>query len=297
MLYTIENDFLSVTVSEDGAALTSVIRKESESEALWQADKEGYWRGQAPILFPFCGRLQDKTLVHKGKKYPFPQPHGFARSKMHTMVQKGTESITFVLHADDATRALYPFEFDFYTTYTLLGKTIQHTITVFNRGHEDMPFTVGYHPAYNCPFDDKHTLEDYSLIFSEEEPEMMRMGINPQSGLYTGVDTPCTELINKREIKLSQEYFTQNNAYKNIRSRTVSLIEKNTGRYIKYNIENFEFLLVWTTENMPVKFVCVEPWKGIPDLEGGGEFEKKTGMVVLKKDERFQCSLCMQIGN
>ena len=51
MDYSIENEYLKVTVTTYGAQLKSVIRKCDGVEHMWQADKS-VWGFHAPILFP-----------------------------------------------------------------------------------------------------------------------------------------------------------------------------------------------------------------------------------------------------
>ena len=68
MDYTIENRYLKVTVTTDGAQLKSVIRKCDGVEHMWNADPTG-WGYHAPILFPHTGRLAGGEFEAKGKTY------------------------------------------------------------------------------------------------------------------------------------------------------------------------------------------------------------------------------------
>ena len=58
MEYTIENEYLIVTVTTWGAQVKSVIRKYDDVEHMWQADKS-VWGYHAPILFPHAGKVVD----------------------------------------------------------------------------------------------------------------------------------------------------------------------------------------------------------------------------------------------
>ena len=58
MIYTIENEYLSVSVEDIGAQLKSIYHKKSETEFLWQGDPK-YWKGRAYNLFPIVCRLYD----------------------------------------------------------------------------------------------------------------------------------------------------------------------------------------------------------------------------------------------
>ena len=79
MEYTIENDYLKLTVTTWGAQVKSVVRKSDGVEHIWQADKS-VWGYHAPILFPHAGKVVDGTIEAKGGSYASGQ-HGFAGSE------------------------------------------------------------------------------------------------------------------------------------------------------------------------------------------------------------------------
>ena len=54
MRYTIENEYLRLTVDTFGAQIVSVIRKCDGVEHMWQADP-AVWGYHSPILFPHAG--------------------------------------------------------------------------------------------------------------------------------------------------------------------------------------------------------------------------------------------------
>jgi galactose mutarotase-like enzyme len=66
MLYTIQNEHMTVNVDDFGAELNSVMF--GGIELLWQGDPE-YWAGRAPILFPIIGKLKGGALLYGEKKY------------------------------------------------------------------------------------------------------------------------------------------------------------------------------------------------------------------------------------
>lgn len=58
MAAVLKNKFLTVTIDELGAELTSVKSNDDQIEYVWQADPQ-IWGRHAPVLFPFVGRLKD----------------------------------------------------------------------------------------------------------------------------------------------------------------------------------------------------------------------------------------------
>lgn len=71
----LENDSFRVKISETGGKLQSIYGKEPALEYLWQGDA-AYWKGTAPNLFPFIGRLFGKRYLLDGKFYDM-KIHGF----------------------------------------------------------------------------------------------------------------------------------------------------------------------------------------------------------------------------
>ena len=73
MLYTIENENIRASFSSCGGEMTSIYGKATDCEYLWQGD-EASWAGQAPVLFPICGRLLEGYYTYEGKRYAALQP-------------------------------------------------------------------------------------------------------------------------------------------------------------------------------------------------------------------------------
>ena len=58
MLYTLENEWLCVTVADHGAKLKSMKEKADGTEYLWNGDPS-WWKYSSPVLFPIVGKLAD----------------------------------------------------------------------------------------------------------------------------------------------------------------------------------------------------------------------------------------------
>ena len=102
MEYTLENEYLKLTVSSKGAEVVSLVRKCDGVEHMWQADPE-VWGFHAPVLFPYCGKVVGDTIHAKGADYPARQ-HGFARNLEHTLVWSDPGYLELALVSDDETR-------------------------------------------------------------------------------------------------------------------------------------------------------------------------------------------------
>ena len=116
-----------------GAELLSICdMTQKNNEYVWTGD-EKYWKSHAPNLFPFVGRILGGKYTYGGKDYELKSRHGFARDKKFSLVAHTETSMTFSLRSDNATKAVYPFDFEFLVRYDLLkNKTVGVTYTVRN---------------------------------------------------------------------------------------------------------------------------------------------------------------------
>ena len=186
MEFVLENEILRATVNTYGAELTSVVHKPTGQEMLWSADP-AVWNRHAPVLFPYCGRLRD-GFTYKGVQYP-GGGHGFARDMEHTLCAQSDQSVTLRLEANALTMQKFPFAFQFLTTYSLEGDTVCHRVEVINDSDEVMPFGLGFHPGFACPFEEGRSTRDYVLRFdTPQSPLVVETG--EKDGLVTRPTSP-----------------------------------------------------------------------------------------------------------
>ena len=65
----IENPFLYVEVSDRGAELMRIMRKDTGAEILWNGDP-AFWSYRSPILFPNVGSTWQKKMKINGISDP-----------------------------------------------------------------------------------------------------------------------------------------------------------------------------------------------------------------------------------
>ena len=284
--FTIENDYLKLTVTTWGAQVKSVVRKCDGVEHIWQADKE-VWGYHAPILFPHAGKVVDGKIEAKGKIYESGQ-HGFARLMEHEFVDQTADTIVLELCSSPETLEKFPYEFRLVSTFTLENDTVHHTLTVENLDSEVLPFGIGYHPAFTCPFDDKHVATDYELRFSEVESPICIN--NLPYGLMHGDIYHLN--ANITSIPVDEHLFdNDSHCMVNLKSATLGLYEKGTGRGVVCNIAEFPYTLLWSKPGMP-KFICIEPWHSLPSPENGSiKWEEKPAAAILNPGEAWSCTL------
>ena len=283
MRYTIENEFIHLTVDSLGAEMVSVIDVATGREMLWCADPT-VWNRHAPILFPYAGKLTGgHFLAEDGKVYEGGQ-HGFARDREHRLVSQTANELTFELTSGGETYVYFPYDFALRSTYTLEGRRISHSVAVRNTGKGTLRFGFGYHPGFALPFDDAHTAEDYDVVFDTVAPNGL-VCASPDYYLARNVD----------RIPLSAKLFAHDShCMVNLKSKTMSVVERDTGRRIVVDIADFPYTLIWSTPQEPMRFICIEPWHSIPGEDNGPiEWEKKPCAASLAPNEMWQTTLNM----
>ena len=287
MQATIQNEYLTLTVDTHGAEAVS-LKNAAGEELLWQADPE-VWKRHAPILFPWTGKLPGGTFSHEGKTYKGGQ-HGFARDVEHTLLKAEGDTIQLELRPDDAMKAeRFPFDFVLVSTFNLDGKTVHHTLTVKNPGDTELRFGIGYHPAFNIPFDANHTTEDYEFRFDQPESPMI-LDAYP-NGLLTG---KCRYVWkNQQVIPLTDELF-ENDSFcmAGLRTKTLGIYEKDTGKSIVCDVADYPYSLIWSAPAKPVRFVCIEPWQSLPGAEvDPQEWNERAAAACIKPGEEYSTTL------
>ncbi|MEP0710329.1 MAG: aldose 1-epimerase family protein, partial [Algoriphagus sp.] len=168
MKYTIQSTELSVEVNSTGLELSSIKSTQTGQEYLWQGDP-AIWGGQAPVLFPIVGGLKEGFTLIEGLKYQMPK-HGIVRNCDKTkLLQQTDSSLWFRLSSDQETLASYPYQFQLDMIFTLAAKTLTIEHHISNLGTQTMYYSLGAHPAFNCPMLAGEVYEDYLLEFAEAE--------------------------------------------------------------------------------------------------------------------------------
>ena len=253
-IISLSNNNVEVKISTLGAELISA--KVDGVEKLWQGGGD-FWRGTAPILFPFCGNTFGGYYNFKGKDYQI-NSHGFARKTEFKVVSKQKTQVTFLIESTPETKAVYPFDFKFRVMCKLNGYSIGVYYIVENFTSEDMYFNVGSHESYRLEGD----LGDYYIRFENNETQLTN------SLLKDNFITGKTEQIalTKYGLKI-EDFFTLENdgnsvIVENVKSKRVTL-NKNGEDLLSVYYNDFPHMVIWTQHGAP--FIAIEPWNGLPD--------------------------------
>ncbi len=277
----IANDILTVTISEKGAELQSIVLLEEDLEYIWNGDP-AYWAKKSPVLFPIVGGLKDNNYQYQGKSYTLPR-HGFARDKEFTVTALSAESVTFTLTHDSETMLVYPFLFRFSIRYTLDKNRVSINYLVENKGDGPMYFSVGAHPAFAVPLVPGTHYSDYFLSFNHPETS----GKWPLSGAGLIREAPDDFLNNARQLPLSKELFYGDAlVFKDLSSTAISLQSGKTDHGLTVSYTDFPFMGIWSSKD--ADFVCIEPWCGIADsVDASGNIVEKEGINRLDPGGQF----------
>lgn len=289
-MFQIQNDFLKVGVHSKGAELCSIVKKQTGREYIWQANPD-IWANHAPILFPIVGGLKNGSYSYEGKEFHLPR-HGFVRNNTNIILTESTEnSLTFSLTHSEETHKNYPFQFYLEITYFLEKNNLTVTHKVINPGEKHLYFSVGGHPAFNVPLTEGEEYEDHYLEFDRNLK--LETNLLTEEGLISSRTKRVTE--NGRRIDLHKDLFNKDALiFRNINSKNVALVSKNSGKILSVEFDDFKDLGIWAKP--AASFVCIEPWLGHADLENTtGDIKTKEGIIELMPSLEFSASYTILI--
>lgn len=273
------NDRLQLAIDPQGAQL-SMLRDARGEDLLWSGDP-AWWSGRAPILFPIVGALRGGRYRWQGRDYALPR-HGFARGRRFEVVHAVPDAAVFRLRADEATRAVYPFEFELDLDFRLRGATLTVTAIARNVGRDLMPASLGFHPAF--------LRDGHRLVFEQAEAAPVRR--LDADGLLSAV--PRATPVTGRELALADALFEEDVViFDRLSSRSLSY-RNDRGAEIEVGFPDAEYLGLWSKPGAP--FVCIEPWRGVADPAGfEGDLHAKPGMHGLRPGDELRLTMCLTV--
>jgi galactose mutarotase-like enzyme len=289
-LFTIQNEYLRVSVHNRGGELRSLTDLATGHEYMWNGDTS-VWSGVAPVLFPVVGRLSGDRFRESHNAYPHPK-HGFLRTHTLSAEVVSDHELRFTMRSDAQTLLQYPFDFRFTVGYRLQGRTVTQYFEVENTGPRSMVFALGGHPAFAIPMQDNGDITDYYLDFETTEAAPV-YSISPD-GLLTGQTAPAP-WRDARYIDITRDLFNDDAlVFRELNSRSVTLRSKKHDRKVRVDFDDFPYLGIWAKPG--ARYVCIEPWIGCAD-EGGAHipFRRKPGVRELDGHARVSLQFCITV--
>ena len=289
-MYTLQNEHLLVKINPVGAEIASIVSKENGKEYLWQADPD-IWGSSAPVLFPIIGALKNGSFSYKNHPYQLPK-HGIVRHN-ETMVDEeySERTLRLSLKWDHLIFQKYPFHFIFDIRFEVKDNSLIVSHIVRNDGNEKMYFSLGGHPAFNCPMNEGEVYEDYYIEFEKEET-VHTWNLNGD-GLIA--DQGAFVMDHSNILNLHSHLFDHDALIlKDIASQSVSLKSRKSAYELRVDFEGFPYLGIWAKPQAP--FVCIEPWQGIADsVDSSGLIEEKEGIMELEPQAKHEAQYVISI--
>lgn len=271
-MIVLDNEFLTVQLSEDGAELRSVYDKNRQKEKMWDGDPQ-YWSRISPVLFPIVGQLKDNRYLYGGKEYQLSR-HGFLRDQTFSIVSQDEEHVCFGFDSNEQTYQVYPFNFRVEILYELNMRSVRVTWKVINLDEEMMYYSIGGHPAFRLDKDfpyrftfpinrrAKQVFLKDGLVHRSEDVELSSIDIEPE--MFKG-DALIFEHVD-----------------------AIVLEKKNSNESVRLNFKDFPYVGLWSPyeDGEMAPFVCIEPWHGIADTyHHNHKLEDKKGICSLAGQE------------
>lgn len=289
MKATIRNDILEVSVKSLGAELASLKTVQDQTEFLWQGNPD-YWQGQSPVLFPIIGGLPDGKYELYGQSYEM-RSHGFARFSEFEVATEAESELVFRLTDSEETLRQYPFRFELLVGYRIYGNTLYHSFAVTNSDEKPMLFSVGAHPAINCPWAAGERMDDYRLVFEKPETlqKRLKVGVLLSGEKEEFMQTQC-------EKELAHSLFYDGAAILDgVASRWLEIRSRRNDRVVRFDFAGFPYLGIWSAKN-DAPFVCIEPWYGVDSTLGDPyDLTRKEGLLTLEPGGSFRCEYAIAI--
>lgn len=289
-LYELKNEQIAITVDSHGAELKSLKKLADDQEYMWCGDAK-FWGRTSPVLFPFVGGLKNKEYRFEGKTYSMTQ-HGFARDMDFELETQTESELWFTLESTEETLARYPFPFILNLGYRLEGSTVAVLWKVENPSEKQMYFSIGGHPAFNCPLTEGTKQSDYSVSFADTD-EIVSTRIS-EEGLATG----CMDIYHLADghLSLTSNLFDHDAlVIEDHQTDTVALCRKDGTPYLTVKMEAPLFG-IWSPPGKNAPFVCIEPWYGRCDDEYfDGDLTEREWCRKLAPHQTFEASYTITV--
>lgn len=282
-MQTIRNSAMTVTIDEMGAQLMSITANDG-TEYLWNGDP-AYWKGRAPILFPYVGRLTNGRYTFDGKEYEMPR-HGFVRQTEFSILAAGKDHVTLHTESSEETRKSYPFAFQFNVSYVLEGNTLVVVYSTENLDNKIMYFGLGGHPGFRVPLEEGKAFHDYRLTFAQPcQPWQVLMSDNY---MINGHEAPYP-LENGVDLPLRHDLFDHDAIILKNFARSVTLSAGEGTRGLTLTCPKMRYMGIWHQPKTDAPYVCLEPWVSLPSREGVVEdLSQQFDLISLAPRQRYE---------
>jgi galactose mutarotase-like enzyme len=191
--------------------------------------------------------------------------HGFARDMDFEMEEKTKteDTIWFVLRSSVETKKKYPYDFVLKLGYHIQDTSVEVLWQVENPSTEVIPFSIGGHPAFNCPIKEGVKQTDCFIRMDVDGPIVstrLEGGLaSDKQDRYELQDgyLPVTEHLFDHDALIIEDQ----------KVKTVSLCDENKQPYLTVEM-SAPLFGIWSPTGKHAPFICIEPWYGRCDPAG-----------------------------
>jgi len=259
-LTRIANDQITVDIAALGAEMQSIQTRDGR-HWLWHGDAT-YWTGRSPVLFPIVGKAPNDTVTVDGRPFQMSQ-HGFARRSNFTLVVEESDRCVYRLTASEASRAMYPFDFQLDVEHRVEGRAVVVSASVTNRDHQVMPFGIGFHPAFAWPLPGADGQAHGIELDEGGAPDLHRLS----RGLV--IPEPSPSPFQNGRLTLDPALFAADAMLFPKGAGAGLVYGPDSGPSVHFTWENLPNLALWSKPG--AGFICLEPWHGTAAEVGGSE--------------------------
>jgi galactose mutarotase-like enzyme len=291
-IYQLKNDHFTLEIASFGAEMKSLKSNKTGQEYLWCADPQ-YWGRTSPILFPLVGKYKDNKTYYKGMEITSGQ-HGFARDTEFEFVSQTEDTIWFALKSNEDTFAKYPFHFVLHVGYQLIDNKVKVMWKVENPDDNTLYFSIGAHPAFNCPLKEGEKLSDYFLLFDTTAPLVsQKMGTDG----FIAEDT-FTVYPTDGKLAITNDLFAFNTLMlEKHQTHRISLLTPEGKEYVAVSFDA-PLVAVWSPIEKNAPFICIEPWYGRSDRSTfNQQLTEREYDHSLEKDQVFTADYTIEIND
>ena len=289
-IYQLKNDLITLEIESLGAEMKSLKNNKTGQEYLWCADPK-YWGRTSPVLFPLVGKYKDNKTFYHGQEITSGQ-HGFARDSEFELTSQTEDTIWFTLKDSEQTYAKYPFHFVLHVGYQILENTVKVMWKVENPDENPLYFSIGAHPAFNCPLKAGEKQSDYSLGFDTAAP------LVSQTVGSDGFIAEETIMVHPKDGKLAitKNLFDFDTLiFAEHQTHRVSLLTPDGKEYVAVSF-TAPLVGIWSPVGKDAPFICIEPWYGRSDRSTFNQrlTEREYGQS-LEKGRIFQADYLIEV--
>lgn len=251
-----------------------------------------------PVLFP-PNRIEDGTFKVGDKIYKFPinEPnrnnylHGFIKNEAWEITKREVVSNSevqvdaiFSFTKQHDFYKYFPHEFKFKLSYNLSSQGLKQTASLTNLSDEKMPVGIGYHSAFNVPFDDNKNDEDFKVIASIDKRWEQDKRNLPTGNILDLTDEEKKMLNKGMSVSgspIETHYTLKHMKFCNGDFKGAAIEDKSNKLRVVYEMgDKYKHLVIWNGTG-DEHFVCIEPQSWVINAPNVKMPDDVTGFTTL----------------